>query len=153
MTTPISGSGTPSPLDASGTATSSGSDSSAAIDNTQMGPSAFLQLLVAELKNQDPTQPMDPTTMISQLAQLNQTQYAQQGLTAQQETLASSLIGKSVTGSEDGAKVTGTATSFTYDGTNVNLIVNGKPMSVSSITQVTAADTTTNPTSTDGGNA
>jgi flagellar basal-body rod modification protein FlgD len=148
MTTPIPGSNASTPLDGS-----SGGNS-AALDNTQMGPSAFLQLLVAELKNQDPTQPMDPTTMISQLAQLNQTQYAQQGLTAQQETLASSIIGKSVTGTEDGAKVTGTATSFTYDGTNVNLIVNGKPMSVSSVTQVATTDTTsTNPASTDGGNA
>ncbi len=144
MTTPISGSST----------TPSSDNSSAALDNTQMGPSAFLQLLVAELQNQDPTQPMDPTTMISQLAQLNQTQYAQQALTAQQETLAGSLIGKTVTGTEDGAKVTGTATSFTYDGNTVNLIVNGKPMGVNSVTEVTATDTTAaNPTSTVGGNA
>ena len=34
--------------------------------------STFLQLLVAEIKNQDPTQPMDSTTFLSQLAQFSQ---------------------------------------------------------------------------------
>jgi flagellar basal-body rod modification protein FlgD len=32
----------------------------------------FLQLLVAQLQNQDPTQPMDSTTFITQLAQIQQ---------------------------------------------------------------------------------
>jgi flagellar basal-body rod modification protein FlgD len=32
----------------------------------------FLQLLVAQLKNQDPTQPMDGTTFVTQLAQFQQ---------------------------------------------------------------------------------
>jgi len=32
----------------------------------------FLQLLVAQLKNQDPTQPMDSTTFVTQLAQMQQ---------------------------------------------------------------------------------
>ena len=32
----------------------------------------FLQLLVAQLKNQDPTQPMDSTTFVTQLAQFQQ---------------------------------------------------------------------------------
>jgi flagellar basal-body rod modification protein FlgD len=32
----------------------------------------FLQLLVAQLKNQDPTAPMDSTTFVTQLAQFQQ---------------------------------------------------------------------------------
>jgi flagellar basal-body rod modification protein FlgD len=32
----------------------------------------FLQLLVAQLKNQDPTQPMDSSTFVTQLAQFQQ---------------------------------------------------------------------------------
>jgi flagellar basal-body rod modification protein FlgD len=32
----------------------------------------FLSLLVQELKNQDPTQPMDPTAMVGQMISLNQ---------------------------------------------------------------------------------
>jgi len=36
----------------------------------------FMQLLVAQLENQDPTQPMDSTTFITQLAQFQQLQQA-----------------------------------------------------------------------------
>jgi len=32
----------------------------------------FLQLLVAQIKNQDPTQPIDSTTFLTQLAQFSQ---------------------------------------------------------------------------------
>jgi flagellar basal-body rod modification protein FlgD len=56
---------TPSPtgLTSSGTVTSS----TAAADQ-----SMFLQLLVAQLKNQDPLQPMDSSTFVTQLAQFQQ---------------------------------------------------------------------------------
>ena len=37
-----------------------------------INPNDFMTLLVAEIQNQDPTQPMDPTTFMSQLVQLNQ---------------------------------------------------------------------------------
>jgi len=32
----------------------------------------FMQLLATELKSQDPTQTMDPTTMVTQMVQINQ---------------------------------------------------------------------------------
>jgi len=44
------------------------STSSSALANE----STFLQLLVAQIKNQDPTQPMDSTAFLSQLAQFSQ---------------------------------------------------------------------------------
>jgi flagellar basal-body rod modification protein FlgD len=43
---------------------SSSADSSSALANQ----STFLQLLVTQLKNQDPSQPMDGTTFVTQLA-------------------------------------------------------------------------------------
>lgn len=53
--------------------------SSAATASTSVSPTTagadqnmFLQLLVAQLKNQDPTQPMDSTTFVTQLAQFQQ---------------------------------------------------------------------------------
>jgi len=42
----------------------------------------FLQLLVAELQNQDPTQPMDGTTFLTQLAQFQQ---VEQGVSLNQD--------------------------------------------------------------------
>jgi flagellar hook assembly protein FlgD len=80
---------------ANSTATSSGSS---------LGPDAFLQLLTAELQNQDPTQPQDPTQSVTQLAQMSALQYQQQ-LTSSFANFqsnfgvmqAASLIGKQAT--------------------------------------------------------
>ena len=44
---------------------------SSAVSTTQ---DMFLQLLVAQLKNQDPTNPMDTTNMVTQLAEVQQLQ-------------------------------------------------------------------------------
>ena len=43
-------------------------------DNTTITANDFLTLLVSELKNQDPTQPTDPTTYIQQLVGVNSLQ-------------------------------------------------------------------------------
>jgi flagellar basal-body rod modification protein FlgD len=52
----------------SGTTSSSASSALGAAPNEQM----FLQLLVAQLKNQDPLSPTDSTQFVSQLAQFSE---------------------------------------------------------------------------------
>lgn len=144
MTTPIS----------SGASTGSSDTSStgAAFAPNQLGEQAFLQLLIAELKNQDPNQPMDGQAMITQLAQLNQTQATMQSLTFQQETFASSLVGKSVTGTANGKPTTGIATDFAVNGSTVSVTVNGQAMNVTDVTGVSSDTTTTNAGGTTNGN-
>jgi flagellar basal-body rod modification protein FlgD len=56
---------TPSASDTSTTSAAGGTDSLA-------NESTFLQLLVTQLKNQDPTQPMDSTAFLGELAQFSQ---------------------------------------------------------------------------------
>jgi flagellar basal-body rod modification protein FlgD len=51
-------------------ASTSSSTNSAAI-TSQLGPSAFLQLLTTQLSNQDPLNPVDDTQSVSQLAQFS----------------------------------------------------------------------------------
>jgi flagellar basal-body rod modification protein FlgD len=51
----------------SNTSSSSSNDIFGTSDATQ----TFLTLLTTELQNQDPTSPMDPTTMVSQIVELN----------------------------------------------------------------------------------
>lgn len=72
----------------------------------------FLKLLVAQMKNQDPTQPMDATQQVTQLAQFSSVEQAVQMNTKLDQLLASSslsqadgIIGRTVT-SADG-KITG----------------------------------------------
>jgi flagellar hook assembly protein FlgD len=73
-------------------------------NGSTLGPDAFLQLLTAELQNQDPTQPQDPTQSVSQLAQMSALQYQEQLSSAFQNfqsnfgvMQAASLIGKQAT--------------------------------------------------------
>lgn len=54
------------------TATSPTTASNALTTNALGNETTFLQLLVSEIKNQDPTAPMDSTTFLTQLAQFSQ---------------------------------------------------------------------------------
>jgi flagellar basal-body rod modification protein FlgD len=97
------------------------SSSNAAAD--QLGPNAFLTLLTTELQNQDPTQPMDDTQSVSQLAQFSALQ-AQTTLSSQFASFQSnfgvmqsaSLIGRQVTvnttSNNSASTLTGTVTSI-----------------------------------------
>src|SRR5690606_27521764 len=73
---------------------------------------AFLQLLIAQMKNQDPTQPMESTEYVAQLAAFSNVEQAVQTnakldslMAALSLSQADGLIGRTVT-SEDGS-VTG----------------------------------------------
>ena len=76
---------------------------------------SFLKLLVAEMKNQDPTKPMESTDFVAQLATFSQVEQSVQSNTKLDQILqasalsqASALIGREVT-SADG-KTTGVVT-------------------------------------------
>ncbi len=91
-----------------------------------MGKEDFLKMLVAQLKNQDPLNPMSGTDFATQLAQfssLEQLTNLNTGLTnlglyqsTQANVQAVNLIGKEVTASSGNA--------FTADGSSVNLYYN-----------------------------
>ncbi|MTI45908.1 flagellar basal-body rod modification protein FlgD [Roseibium hamelinense] len=92
---------------------------------------AFLTLMMAQMQNQDPTNPMDPSEQLSQLASFSQVEQAIE-TNAKLETLLSNmafgqvddLIGRTVT---DPSGVSGTVTSVEVysDGTLLGLD-NGK---------------------------
>ncbi len=63
--------GTTYPSSSTGSATGSSTSSSTSSSGDLGTQSAFLSLLVAQLQNQDPLQPMDGTTFVTQLAQFN----------------------------------------------------------------------------------
>jgi flagellar basal-body rod modification protein FlgD len=53
---------------------STGSTSSATDSSSMISANDFLTLLVAEMKNQDPTQPTDPNAYITQMVDVNSLQ-------------------------------------------------------------------------------
>lgn len=75
---------------------------------TQVDYNSFLKLLVAQMKNQDPTKPMDSTQYVAQLATFSQVEQSVQMNTRLDQILqgsalaqADALIGRTVT-SPDG---------------------------------------------------
>jgi flagellar basal-body rod modification protein FlgD len=58
--------------DANDSTTSSTASSSSSSPTSLATEDTFLQLMVAQLKNQDPTNPIDSTQFLSQLAQFSQ---------------------------------------------------------------------------------
>lgn len=86
------------------TGSSSPASKAAAASGTTLGGTDFLALMLAQLKNQDPTSPVDSHTFLNQLAQLSQVQGITQlntsfsalsnSLTSSQALQASSLLGR-----------------------------------------------------------
>ena len=111
---------------------------------------AFMQLLLAQLKNQDPLKPMDNTEFISQLAQfnsLNETMAMNKNigelLVAQSISQGSSLIGKTVTAHlPTGEDINGEVSSLQIMGDNVSLTVDGVSIPLDAVHTVTETPTT-----------
>lgn len=107
--------------------------SSPSSSGSSLGPDAFLQLLTTELKNQDPTQPQDPTQSVTQLAQMSALQYQQQ-LTSSFNNFqsnfgvmqAATLIGKSATVSTGSATSGGGSSTVTGKIATID-VQNGQP--------------------------
>jgi len=91
---------------AAGAGSNSPSGAGAANSATTLGGTNFLTLMLAQLKNQDPTSPVDSNTFLTQLAQLSEVQGITQlntsfstlssALSPSQALQASSLLGHKV---------------------------------------------------------
>lgn len=113
-----------------------------------LGGDAFLKLLVAQLKYQNPMEPSDGTQLMQQTAQFTQVETLQQLAQTQQQlmglsqfSLAVGLTGKSVSAlTVDGTPVTGTVggIKFTADGPLVELADQWVPLD--HITEVSPQD-------------
>jgi flagellar basal-body rod modification protein FlgD len=116
---------------------SSSSSSSAAAATNSLSYNDFLTMLLAEMKNQDPTQPMDPTAMVSQLATISQVGQAVQTnttlsslLSSNQLTQAELAVGSTIIGSD------GTSGQVT----SVNVASSGVTATLSNGSTVTLGD-------------
>ena len=142
-------------VDAVGTSTSSGympgvtaADSGKDTKSATLNYESFLKLLVAQMKNQDPTEPMDASQQMAQLAtfsQVEQTIKTNKNLesllqrTSLQE--ANSVIGRTVT-SEDG-KITGVVKEVTlYNDGIVATLDSGKTLVIGPGVKVSETKTT-----------
>ena len=112
-----------------------------------LGKDAFLKLLVAQLKYQDPTAPTDSAQFMAQTAQFTQVEKLEeiaaavsQSLTAQSVFGVSTLVGRTVSWlGSDGTELSGevVTASFTTAGP-VLTVANGTQVAMGDITSVRA---------------
>ena len=132
--------------------------------NTALDRDAFMQLLVAQMKNQDPTEPTSNEQFIAQLAQfssLEEMQTVNENLVAlaalqqgnalmSQLTNASALIGNDVVyNNEFGQAQSGKVDSVRFEDGSVVLQVGGASVPLSAVLEVTGAPETDGTGSTD----
>ena len=112
---------------------------------------SFLTLLISELQNQDPLDPMDNSEMVAQIGQIREIGATDQltntlgNLNASQELVtASSLIGKNVNGLDiDGTPVDGVVDRITVDTDpendtrSIKVHIDGRTMDLRNIREVT----------------
>jgi len=136
MTAPVSGTGSV----ATSTATTS------VTRDDQMDKDTFLQLLVAQMRYQDPSNPADTTQFMSQTATFTQVEKLEELVTQnaslvalQRSMSAGSLVGHTVTYTDDnGQELSGKVTSVLLgdDTTGSTATIDGKPVPTGRITAV-----------------
>jgi flagellar basal-body rod modification protein FlgD len=148
MATPITSVTGATPLASVLGAAATPSTTTAAKAGGELGKDAFLQLLVAQLKYQDPTSPVDGSAFIAQTAQFTTVETLQamsaattSSLAAQQQLSASSLVGLQVTyAGADGTPVSGVVTSAVFGGADGPVLrVGTDAVPLTQVTEVTAA--------------
>lgn len=112
--------------------------------NDQLGKDAFLKLLVAQLRHQDPLAPSDPGDFMAQTAQFTMVEKLEM-LTEQGETTnralglsaASGLIGRNVSWiGEDGETLSGRVDAATSSIDGVNLSVGAQKVPLEAVTGI-----------------
>ena len=147
MTTPLGG-----PI-ATGTSGVASTAPPKKAGDSAMGPDAFMKLLVAQLKYQNPMAPTDGQQYMTQMATFTQVEKLDQLVKAQvsalqwqQRVSAEGMVGRSVTGTTDGVVSTGTVTGVRYAGGTATLeLSDGRTLDASLVERVEVVRTPTSP--------
>ena len=134
----------------SSNSTNNSSSGTSGSSQSMLDPQAFLQLLVAQLQYQDPSNPTDTSTFMNQTAMLSQVQTMNSmGSTltslasAQQAQTATGMIGKQVTYLDaNGLRVSGEVSSAQLLSSGATLTVGQTSVPLASVIEVSAAPTT-----------
>ncbi len=124
--------------------TSSSSSSSTADRFENLKVEDFLKLMIAELQNQDPLNPMENTDMLNQINQMRQIVSNDKLATSldaimlgQSVATASNLIGKTVTGTDElGNTVSGVVDRVVFENGSPKVYVGNKSLDIGNITEI-----------------
>lgn len=137
-------------MDIQGLTTATGTNTATTKGFGDLKTEDFVKILVSQLQSQNPLQPLDSGQLIDQIGAINSLQstgslnstlltltetLSNQGL-AQSLGAASGLIGKTVSGTVDGADVTGVVDKAVVDNGGVLLVVGENRLPISDITEI-----------------
>lgn len=122
----------------------------------EMDSEMFMKLLVTQLRNQDPSSPMDTNEMITQTTQLatmekltSMADTSTESFSLQMRAAAATLIGKNVSYLDaDGKTVTGVATAVSFISGVPQVTVGGKSVALDLISGIDSDTSTTTPVTT-----
>jgi hypothetical protein len=112
--------------------------------NNKMGKDQFLNLLMTQLKNQDPLKPADDTQFIAQMAQFSSLEQMQQMTGSFSQLKSMTMVGTYVEGTytdpttNEKSTVTGYADSSKFKDGKVYVSVDGKDILADDITNISA---------------
>ena len=138
-------------LPSAGTSSSSTTSSSTATGFAALQPKDFVNMLVAELQNQDPTQPMDSSQIVQEMSQIDDIatnqqldQTLQSVLLGQNISSASSLLDMTVSATDaSGNAVNGTVNSVSISNGVATLNISGQTAPLSNVTEILPPGSTT----------
>ena len=122
--------------------TAASAAATAAKDGSTLDKQAFLQLLVAQMKYQDPLEPTDNTEYVAQLAQFSSLEAMNNMSESMDLQRATALVGKTVTVVSTNettgvtTEVTGTVDYVTHSGSKTFLTIDGNQYNVDDVKQV-----------------
>jgi flagellar basal-body rod modification protein FlgD len=113
---------------------------------SSINANSFLQMLVTELQQQDPTQPMDSSQILDQVSQIEQIESSQQLSTSlnsvvmgQNLAAGAGLLNQNVTGLDSGGNtVSGVVSQVNVANGQVTLQVGNSNVGLSNVTQINA---------------
>lgn len=136
-----------------GSSSSASNSTAAALSNAfnNLKPQDFINMMIAELKNQDPTSPMDSSQILNELTQIGSmstTAQLQQVLQSQSVganlSAASALIGKGIEGLDtNGKQAQGLVSGVVVNNGTPQLIVGNQAVTLSNVQQVIDVSSTT----------
>jgi flagellar basal-body rod modification protein FlgD len=147
-----SASGDQFPTTGSSSSNSSSGTAASAANPYNLQPADFIQLMVTQLQNQDPTQPTSNQDLLAQMSQIGQLESSDQLQTTMQSVTlqtqvgsASALIGKSVSGIDSSNNtISGVVNSVSVAGGNVSLnLDSGASMALTGLSSITSTASTT----------
>lgn len=124
-------------------AATAGTATPATVGGSTLGSDAFLKLLVAQLKYQDPSKPMDSSAFMAQTAQMQMVESVNKLVSqnaaiigGQNSLSALALVGQDVTWTLDGVTRSGAVTAVRLDSTGPLLVVGDTEVPLSVVSRV-----------------